>query len=450
MAEAEDNLRVLEEALALSPENVTLRCHVASLCLKRGLHDDAERLYRAGLEMTPNSEALKFGLARAFHAGGKHAAALVIVEELIERADAEAAVFLLGARLFMRDGNIPRAASAYRKAIDLDPNLADAALAEALGVEEAEDDGEVDAEGRVRMRAGSGDEKLSVEIEKPDMSFNDVGGMDGLKEQIRLKIIEPLRQPEIYKAYGKKIGGGILMFGPPGCGKTHLARATAGQVSASFMAIGIHDVLDMWLGNSQQKLHALFEHARKNTPCVLFFDEVDALGASRSQQSMGAARHVINQFLSELDGVKASNEGVLILGATNAPWHLDAAFRRPGRFDRVIFVPPPDEKGRASILRVLLKGKPVADVDADAVAAKTKEFSGADLKHVVDSAIEVKLDEALKTGVPQPLTTKDLLRAAKATKPTTREWFSTARNYALYANEVGAYDEVLAYLKIKQ
>jgi SpoVK/Ycf46/Vps4 family AAA+-type ATPase len=300
------------------------------------------------------------------------------------------------------------------------------------------------------MRAeGAGMAATPIEMERPEMSFADVGGMEGLKDEVRIKLIEPMKNPEIYKAYGKPIGGGLLMYGPPGCGKTYLARATAGEVDAGFIAVGIHDVLDMYLGNSEAKLHALFEYARANTPCVLFFDEVDALGAKRSDLQGSAGRQVINQFLSELDGVKSANDGVLVLAATNAPWHLDSAFRRPGRFDRVLFVPPPDAPARAEVLRALLKGKPQEDVDVDAVAKKTPGLSGADLKAVIDRAVEAKLREAVKTGVPGPLTTKDLLKSAKGTKPTTKEWFATARNYALYSNQGGEYDDVLAYLKLK-
>jgi transitional endoplasmic reticulum ATPase len=272
--------------------------------------------------------------------------------------------------------------------------------------------------------------------------------MEALKEEIRLKIIHPLTHPEIYKAYGKKIGGGILMYGPPGCGKTHLARATAGEIKAGFLAVGIHDVLDMWIGNSEKQLHGIFEQARRSAPCVLFFDEVDALGASRTDMRTSGGRHLINQFLSELDGVEASNDGVLVLAATNAPWHLDAAFRRPGRFDRIIFVPPPDGPARAGILRILCQGKPLGDVDFDHVGKKTEHFSGADLKAMIDVAIEDKLRDAMKDGVPRPLGTKDLLAAAAKVKPSSREWFGTARNYALYANQGGLYDDILKYLKL--
>jgi SpoVK/Ycf46/Vps4 family AAA+-type ATPase len=252
----------------------------------------------------------------------------------------------------------------------------------------------------------------------------------------------------LYNAYGKAIGGGILMYGPPGCGKTHLARATAGESSAGFISVGINDVLEMWLGNSERNLHQLFEQARRNKPCVLFFDEVDALAASRADMRTSGARHLINQFLSEMDGVDTSNDGLLILAATNAPWHVDPAFCRPGRFDRILFVPPPDAPARASILRVMLKGKPQENIDADHVAKRTDGFSGADLKAVVDQAIEAKLRDAMKAGIPKPLVTKDLLAAAGALKPSTKEWFSTARNYALYSNQGGTYDDILKYLKM--
>ncbi|MEM6459724.1 MAG: AAA family ATPase [Planctomycetota bacterium] len=445
----------LREALAVSPDNVPLRKQLASMLMGRGELEEAERLLREGLASAGQSEQLKLTLAECFRRRGKVSEALVIVEDLIGRPDASPATRLLLARLLLRTGDLDRARAAYRPAVDDEPALADPDLAEALGLSGAADDEvdgndeDVDEQGRVRLRGDPALGAVPVEMEKPDVTFDDVGGMAALKDEIRLKIIAPLENAELYKAYGKPIGGGILMYGPPGCGKTHLAHATAGQIDAGFIAVGIHDVLDMYLGNSEAKLHALFQYARSNTPCVLFFDEVDALGAKRSDMRGSAGRQVINQFLAELDGVKDSNDGLLILAATNAPWSLDSAFRRPGRFDRVLFVPPPDEAGLASVLRVLLRGKPQADLDADAVAKKCRGFSGADAKAVVDLAVEAKLREAMKTGVPAPLTTKDLAKAAKQVKPSTREWFATAKNHALYANEGGQYDDVLDYLKMK-
>ena len=206
----------------------------------------------------------------------------------------------------------------------------------------------------------------------------------------------------------------------------------------------------MWIGNGEKNIHELFERARLNNPCVLFFDEVDALGASRSDMKSSGSRHTINQFLSEFDGVERSNDGVLVLAATNSPWSLDSAFRRPGRFDQIIFVPPPDAAARTSIFRVMLQDKPAENIDHETLGKKTEGFSGADIKAVVDRTIEDKLRESLKTGNLQPLTTRDLLKGSKRVKPSTREWFSTAKNYALYSNQGGIYDDILDYLKLKK
>ena len=453
MTGKEDSVRALREALAVSPDNAPLRRHLADTLASLGRFPEALEEYRRVLAAAPRDAGVKIALAKTYFALGNDSAAFVIVEELLAQKNFPAEVHLLHSRLLFRSGEADRAARAYRRAVEGDASLVDGELAGRLGLDPRSgidlDAPPEEGDGRVavpREERGGG---FEAEMERPTIGFKDVGGMTDLKEEIRMKIIHPLAHPELYKAYGKAIGGGILMYGPPGCGKTYLARATAGEVKASFLAVGINDVLDMWLGNSEKNLHELFQTARRNTPCVLFFDEVDALGASRSDMRGSAGKQTINQFLAELDGVKSGNEGILILGATNAPWHLDPAFRRPGRFDRVLFVPPPDAVARAEILRILLEGKPTADVDPQPLAERTNHFSGADLKAVVDRAIEAKLREAMKKGAPLPLSGKDLLAAAKAHKPTTKEWFATARNYAMYANQGGIYDDVLDWLGMK-
>jgi SpoVK/Ycf46/Vps4 family AAA+-type ATPase len=284
--------------------------------------------------------------------------------------------------------------------------------------------------------------------ERSDVTFADVGGMHEVKERIRMAIIYPLQPPEVFAAYGKRAGGGLLLYGPPGCGKTYLARATAGEVGARFLSVGISDILDMWHGQSEQKLHALFESARRARPAVLFFDEIEAIGGSRLDMRQHFQRTLVNQFLAELDGAESDNDGILVIGATNAPWHVDSALRRPGRFDHVVFVAPPDESARREILRLHLRGKPAAeDVDVVRLARETEGFSGADLRVLVDGAAEAALQEALRSGQIQPLSTALLLRALHDRKASTIEWLSTAKNYALYSNEGGLYDDVAAYLR---
>ena len=465
MSEIEITLAALREAVRLAPGNVDLAVHLGNTLLRASRGAEAEEQFRDTLARHPNAVTAKLGLAQAYFVQKKRSHALAIVETLIAGRNPEPDALVLHARIMFQSGDVPAAVHSYKQAIELSPESWNDDLARMLGVQAAshdgfssdepfdsddEDDGDDIVDGRMRMHADAPDAEAELpELERPSMTFEDVGGMDSVKQQINLKIILPIQHPDMFAAYGKKAGGGILMYGPPGCGKTHLARATAGQVSAKFMSVGINDILDMWIGNSERNLHGIFEQARRNRPCVLFFDEVDALGASRADMRHSGARHLVNQFLSEFDGVDQKNDDVLILGATNAPWHIDDAFRRPGRFDQVIFVPPPDQEAREQIFGILLKGRPHQDVDVQKLAAKTHDYSGADLKAVVERAIDAKLQEALKKGGLSPLTTKDLLAAIKLVRPSTKEWFATARNHALYANEGGTYDDVLTYLRLK-
>lgn len=440
----------LHQAVELAPGNVPLAQQLSSLLNRLMKYDDAEQVIRGSLKHNPGSVDLQLTLAELYYRRGSDSHALAIAETLTGKSDADPRAMVLHARLKHRGGDVYGAVAMYRDAVDADSEIADLEFESLLGIGDFRDQSSDTDPQPAAWQADADDDDLDIAAERPQDGFESVGGMEGVKEEIRVKIIYPMNHADMYAAYGKKIGGGILLYGPPGCGKTHLARATAGEVQASFMSVGINDVLDMWIGNSEKNLHGLFEQARRAKPCVLFFDEVDALGASRSDMKKSGGRQLINQFLSELDGVESDNEGVLCLAATNTPWHLDSAFRRPGRFDRVIFVPPPDEPARAQILEIQLAGKPTESIDYKKLAAKSRDFSGADLGAVVDRAIEAKLHEAVKTGMPKPITTKDLLAAMKNVRPSTGEWFSTARNHALYANEGGLYDEILDYLKVKR
>ena len=430
----------LREALAHSPDNIPLRLHLAQSLQQLFRYEEAEQEFKVVLRLDARHKAAKFGLARAYFQQEKYNVAAVVLEELLQMSPDEESYQLLLCRCLLRSDQKEEAQQLYQDLIRANPTLQDEELDQAFR----------NLHFNASADADEGTDEDAMRSARPSINFKHVGGMERVKEEISLKIIKPLQHKDLYAAYGKKIGGGILMYGPPGCGKTHLARATAGEINAAFISVGISDILDMWIGRSEKNLHSLFEKARAQAPCVLFFDEVDALGASRNDMRQSAGRQLINQFLAEMDGVDANNDGLLIIGATNAPWHMDPAFRRPGRFDRILFVEPPDQKGRESILQIMLAGKPTDQVDLKAVARKTDGFSGADLQAVIDLCIEDKLKASFATGVPEPISTKDLLKAAKVHKPSTRDWFNTARNYALYANESGLYDDILSYLKIKK
>ncbi len=278
-------------------------------------------------------------------------------------------------------------------------------------------------------------------------NFNDVVGLKNVKKLIHKKIILPFHKPNLFQRFKKKVGGGVLLYGPPGCGKTLLSRATAGECNASFYNIEISDVLDMYIGESEHKLHAIFEKARNDTPCVLFFDELEALAGKR-EYNKGNASNIVSQFLTELDGFSQNNEGVLVLASTNVPWSIDNAFLRPGRFDRMFFVPPPDREAREAILTYYLKDKPVeGDIDKAALAAKTSGFSGADLENLIDMATDEAIDETIESGRETNISFTHLRAALNDCSSTTSEWLTTARNYARYANDGGRYNDVLEFLK---
>jgi SpoVK/Ycf46/Vps4 family AAA+-type ATPase len=286
-----------------------------------------------------------------------------------------------------------------------------------------------------------------LEVERPRVTLADVGGLEEVKARLDSAFLAPLRNPELRAYYGKSLRGGLLLYGPPGCGKTFLARAVAGELGAAFFSLGLNDVLDMYLGESERKLHESFDAARRAEPCVLFLDELDAVGQKRSQMRHSAGRSLVNQLLAELDGAQADNEGVFVLAATNHPWDVDTALRRPGRLDRTLLVLPPDPPARAAILLGALDGRPVDDVDVAKLARRTGGCSGADLVHLVETASEAALQESVRSGEMHPITQRQLDEAAGEIVPSTRAWFSVAHNYAMYANDGGQYDDLLAYIR---
>jgi SpoVK/Ycf46/Vps4 family AAA+-type ATPase len=298
------------------------------------------------------------------------------------------------------------------------------------------------------VESQAGDEPAETEVEQPTITFADVSGMDEVKRRLELAVLAPLRNPELGRLYGRSLPGGLLLYGPPGCGKTFLARALAGEMGARFAAVSLADVLDMWLGMSERNLREVFEAARRNAPCVLFLDEVDALGQKRSHlRSNPAMRGTVNQLLSEMDSVRSDNRGVFVLGATNHPWDVDTALLRPGRFDRLVLVLPPDAAARQGVLRYHLQARPLAGIDLKTLARRTEHFSGADLAYLCDTATERAMADSLRTGQARPLTMDDFDAALGEVKPSTGPWLEAARNVAMFANASGLYDDLVAYLK---
>ncbi len=414
-----DSLRKAVEAM---PDDVPLRLHLATMLLRAGQRDEAVRQLGAVLQRDPgNAEAL--GLLRAPEP---------------ERAGSSAPPPPPGEA---EAGAASGADAGPARASHYDWSQAEDELRDVLPAMFVGDGETTDS-----PSAGI-DEADAYDAEHAGLTLADVAGMTEVKQRLEAAFLAPMRHPDLRRLYGKSLRGGLLLYGPPGCGKTFIARAVAGELGARFIAVSFADIIDMFVGQSERNIHELFEIARRNAPCVLFLDEVDAIGQKRSQLRNTPMRSAVNQLLLELDDISGNNEGVFLLAATNHPWDVDSALRRPGRFDRTLLVLPPDAAAREGVFRYHLKDRPVAGIDLARLASKTDGHSGADIAHICETAAERALMDSVSRGEPRMIGTPDLEAAIGEVKPSLGAWFDTARNVALFANENGSYDDLAAYLR---
>jgi len=399
---------------------------------------------RSALTAAPENHVLRLLLAEALVDGGKPAEALAEYDQLFVADQLDGAGLVAGGRAALAAGRHDRAqafvdAAGTTGTVNGISELRNE-INESLGLQQM-----------VQLVKPGVDEDgvAGPELEldpKTAVTFADVGGLDDVKKAINRTIILPFQRHDLYEKYKRGAGGGVLLFGPPGCGKTLLARATAGECGLPFSNVRIEEILDPYFGASEANLHDAFVQARRFAPCVMFLDELDAIAFARRKHTGSVGRSLVDQLLQELDAIGAANENILVLAATNAPWDVDEAMKRPGRFDRVVFVPPPDPPARARILALHLSDRPADNIDIDRLAKQTPLFSGADLRALVERAVDLVIDDALEHGEERPLRTGDLEQALKDMRPTTLEWIATARNYVEFANQGGRYDEVAAFL----
>jgi transitional endoplasmic reticulum ATPase len=454
---------------------------------------EARTIYEGILEKYPTHPSAHLGIARTLFFQGKISEAEVRAQSLVEQHPkfAEGHLFLCRILCSDNDSDLERAAMHYRLALAIDPRLSEPALDRDLGslVRIAEQDEEcADPSGGDTVDPFEGEEWLSVgedeplgspfeysgpgdevgnddpgyeddgfidalkqgldkngmkvsDFDIPTTNFSDVGGLHSLKEDLRMKIVYPIKNPQLFSAYGINPGGSMLLYGPPGCGKSLLGEALDGEVNASFYTIGLHQLLDAGIGRAEKQLHEIFHIAKMNAPSVLFIDEVDAIAGHR-----GGVDHprssVVNQLLKELDEVSKFADGVLVVAATSAPWLLDPAFHRAGRFGRRVCVAVPDELERADIVRVLRNRIPVTDLDAQKIAAATPGYTGAELTAIFENAAERAIAGSIKIGCYQALTTQLILEEAKCMQPGAEQWMKMARQEVENARVADCFKEL--------
>jgi len=428
-----DSLRKAVEAM---PDDVPLRLHLATLLLGAGQRDEAVRHLGAVLQRDPgNGEALALlrepseRPAASGPGPGPGPAAGAAAGDAAPAGGAPETGTDAGTGAGAAQYDWSQAEDELRDVLPAmflgDPVNGDTAGSASAGIEEAD----------------------AYDAEHAGLTLADVAGMTEVKRRLEAAFLAPMRNPELRRLYGKSLRGGLLLYGPPGCGKTFIARAVAGELGARFITVSFADLIDMFVGQSERNIHELFEVARRNAPCVLFLDEVDAIGQKRSQLRNTPMRSAVNQLLLELDDVTGDNTDVFLLAATNHPWDVDSALRRPGRFDRTLLVLPPDGPAREGVFRYHLRERPVAGIDLARLSGLTDGYSGADIAHICETAAERALLDSVRRGEPRLIGQADLEAAVAEVKPSLGTWFDTARNVALFANEGGAYDDLAAYLR---
>lgn len=275
--------------------------------------------------------------------------------------------------------------------------------------------------------APKGDDDVPKEwtlAEKPKLRFNDIAGLEDVKEQIRLKMILPFTHPEKAKKYKVKTGGGILLYGPPGTGKTMIAKAVAGELDALFMAITPSEILNKWVGESEKNIRKLFDTARSVERSIIFMDEVESLvPRRRDTEAGGVMARVVPQILAELDGFDVrEGQTVMFMGATNEPWNIDYAMLRPGRLDEKVYIGLPDLPARRKILEMNLKDIPLGDdLELDALAERMNGYSGADLAYLCRKVAEQTFLESVKSSEDRPLAKADFERVLSKLRPSVSE-----------------------------
>ncbi|MBI4717635.1 MAG: ATP-binding protein [Planctomycetes bacterium] len=270
-----------------------------------------------------------------------------------------------------------------------------------------------------KVEEGETDASDWIVRDKPTIGFDDIAGLDDVKEEIRLKMIYPFAHPELARQYGISTGGGILLYGPPGTGKTMMAKAIAHEIDATFFVVSPAQVMSKWVGEAEQNIRKLFEAAKAETPSVVFLDEIEALVPKRQSDSSTVMQRVVPQILQELEGFDRGGErALLFVGATNKPWMLDEAMLRPGRMDAKVYVPLPDAPARYKLLEIHFTGRPLADdVDLGALCDRLEGFSGADIKNIAQQAAQRPFLEAVAGGEARPIAMKDIVAEIEANPP---------------------------------
>ncbi len=413
--------------------------------------EEAIDIYTQAINVDPNYSSAYFNRALSYAIINKYAEAERDVELVMRNEpDSFDAPYVMGI-IAEYQHDYDGAKEWYEKALKKNPNYEQAGARldqlkskmEKPGITPVQTKGAKKAEAEVQQTIIEEGQIKQTKWHKTNMTFKDVVGMKEQKKLISENIILAIKRPELLRAYGKKLGLGVLFYGPPGCGKTYFVNATAGETNSNVIIARINEIVDMYAGNTEKNMHAIFEQARKNPPCILFFDEVDALGVKRegAGEQMSYMRMAVNQFLQEMDGVEKNPEGLFIIGATNQPWDMDPALKRSGRFGEAIYIPPPDNKTRKQAFVYNTRKMPLSRfMNFGRLARASAGFSQADIAEICDKAALIPAAEEDRTGRRRAIKMNDFLRMIKIHGNTLDEWYAMIKKEIISKTEVQIVD----------
>ncbi|MCL5434245.1 MAG: AAA family ATPase [Candidatus Marsarchaeota archaeon] len=418
--------------------------------------DDAIKEYITAIEMDPSYADAYFNKALTERIMHKYDEAKRDLEKVIELQPKSPDAPLLYGDIEESCNDYLGARHWYERSLSIDPTYAQAKERlehlEALMHPESKAQGEPQASRGVQFQEEQKEvieegQIKKVAFYKSNIKFDSVIGLDKIKKYLHDNVILAMQHPELFKKYGKKLGLGLLLYGPPGVGKTHVVNAIAGESGANVIIARVNQIVDMYTGNTEKNLHAIFQQAREHTPCIIFFDELDALGVKRGGGQEGgessALRLAVNQFLVEMNGVEANPEGLFVIGATNQPWDIDPALKRSGRFGDSVYLPPPKHKDRKKLFEFYTRDKPRSRLSFGRLSRATIGYSPADIWRISDKAAMRPLLHEYEKKKEAKLTMKDMMAVLKdkdTNGSSLDEWYSMVKKDVISKTETQMVD----------
>jgi AAA+ superfamily predicted ATPase len=442
------DINFLRQAVEDSPEDVTLLLTYGGALLETGQPDEALATFVRVLELEPRQRDAQLGIAQALFQKGEVSEAAVRVEAILAEDNSCAGAHILLSLLHLAEHDRTRAIEEYLVAVSADRSLADGKLESVLGLQDCATAEKTASGERYTNNANysndtnpfsdyescedtdgpiESDEDLFAAPATPQLRFADICGHSEVKNELRRRWILPVENPVLARTYRMPVGAGVLLCGPPGCGKSMLAEAVAKEVGCKLIRASIHEILDPYFGSSERNLFQLMEMAREEAPVVISIDHIDTIAGNRHRVRDNQARNLANQFLHQLDLLTAGQDPVMVIGSTDMPWLIDRSFLRPGRLGQPVFVPPPDRSDRLAILHKLAASYPTEEIDLEQLASTTRGFSGADLKGIFEIAGQRALETAVSEERLHLLDQSTIAAARQLIAPSTTSWFELAR-----------------------